>query len=159
MHRGHVQLAERLIKKHGLARVYFVPVKRSPFKTIAPVASAKDRLALLRLALAGNPKLKISKFELGRPAPSFTVDTVRHFRKKFPGAELFLIMGEDARRRFRQWKNWQEIEKDSKLIRLGRIGGISSSKIRSNISAGKNINKMVSPKVEAVLRRKNIYLS
>jgi len=147
-----------MLKAHSLARVYFVPVKRSPFKSSSPLASAKDRLAMLNLALAGHPAFMVSSCELQRPAPSYTAHTVRFFRQKFPGAELCLMMGKDALRQFGKWKNSDFIRKECRLISIPRIGGISSSKIRARLASGRALPKKNLPgTVERYALKRKIY--
>ena len=157
MHLGHLRLAEKMLRSQSLQRIYFVPVRRSPFKSKAPVASAKDRLAMLRLTLRGNPKLKISDCELCRPSPSYTVHTVRYFRKKFPRAGFFLLMGKDALKRFGKWKNAAEMRKECRLLTHARFGGISSSGVRSRAAAGRSLKGLVAGPVERFIRGKGLY--
>jgi len=80
IHLGHLASAEEAAYRLCLPRVLFVPAQRQPLKGAAPRASAADRLAMLRLAVADNPCFDVSPAELDRPAPSYTVDTLRALR-------------------------------------------------------------------------------
>ena len=144
-------------KARLLDKVYFVPVRRSPFKSKGPEAPAQDRLAMLKAALKGKPYLKISDCELRRPSPSYTIQTVRYFRKKFPKAQFFLLMGQDAMRHFGKWKNAREIRTECGLLSHKRFSGISSSAIRARVRAGKSLKGLVAKSVEAYIRRKGLY--
>ena len=157
VHLGHVRLAEKMLKSHALARIYFVPVKRSPFKTVPPRASAKDRLAMLNLAIGDNPCFLTSSCELDRPAPSYTIHTIKYFKKRFPGAEIFLLMGIDSLKHLGKWKNSAEIRKLCRIRTCPRIGGISSSKVRARLAKGGSVSRLIPGKVERWIRRKGIY--
>ena len=157
VHLGHVRLAGKMLKSSSLQKIYFVPVRRSPFKSKAPSASAAHRLSMLRLALRGKPRMEISRCELRRPPPSYTAHTVKFFRKKFPRAELFLVMGRDALRHFGKWRNAAEIRKECGLLPHARIGGISSTDIRARAQSGRGLKGLVHPAVERFVRRKGLY--
>lgn len=146
-----------MLKSKSIQRIYFIPVKRSPFKSRAPSASAKDRLAMLRLALRGNPALKISGCELGRSSPSYTVHTVKFFRRRFPGAQFYLLLGRDALKHFGKWKNPVEIRKECRLLPHARIGGISSSKIRARAASGRSLKGLAPGQVERYIVRQGLY--
>ena len=157
VHLGHVRLAEKILRAHALDRLFFVPVKRSPFKSAAPIAPAKDRLAMLRLAAGGMRGVQVSRCELNRPAPSYTIHTVKFFRKKFPKAELFLVMGKDARNRFKRWRSWREILRECRLAAAPRIGKFSSTAIRARLSRGERAAGLVPKKVERYIRLNRLY--
>ncbi len=96
VHKGHIQVAE--YARHHLAaeRVILIAAGRSPHKQQNPRASGVHRITMLRLAVEGHAGLDISDFELNRPQPSYTYDTVAHFRKVFgDGAALYWLLGAD----------------------------------------------------------------
>ena len=76
IHHGHLAIAEEVRERLGLERVLFVPARVPPHRSIAPGASAEDRHAMVRLAVADNPAFEVSRVELDRPGPSYSVDTV-----------------------------------------------------------------------------------
>lgn len=157
VHRGHIRLAEKILKSHSLNLIYFVPVARSPFKRARPAASGKDRLAMLRAAIRGKGRFRISDCELKRPALSYTIDTVKFFQRKFPGSDLFLLMGKDALRNFKKWRSWRKILKQTGQISHGRLGGISSTKIRARLRKGQAAGAWVPPGVENYIRNRRLY--
>ena len=157
VHLGHLRLGEKMRKSQSLQKIYFVPVRRSPFKSKEPMARAQDRLSMLRLTLRGKPFFKISDCELRRSAPSYTVHTVRFFRKKFPRAGFFILMGRDALKHFRKWKDSGEIRKQCGLLPHARFGGISSSRVRARARAGRSLKGLVAAPVERFIRRKGLY--
>jgi nicotinate-nucleotide adenylyltransferase len=77
IHVGHLHAARAASQAFGLARVVFVPARRSPFKPGRELAPAADRLEMIRLAIRGEPGFEASDLELERAGPSYTIDTVR----------------------------------------------------------------------------------
>jgi nicotinate-nucleotide adenylyltransferase len=76
VHVGHLAIAQAALDSAKLDRVVFVPARRSPLKDRGPFASEEDRLAMLEAAVKDEPRFAVSRVELDRPAPSFTVDTL-----------------------------------------------------------------------------------
>lgn len=109
IHVGHLQAALEVQAGFGLERVVFVPAALPPHKRSAEVAPAEDRLAMIALAIADNPGFELSEVEIRRPGPSFTIDTVRHFRESLPQARLYLIVGLDAFLEIDSWRAWREL--------------------------------------------------
>jgi len=104
VHAGHTTVAEFAAERLGAEKVIFIPAKRSPHKHVAPVASGDDRLAMLRLATAGRPRFEVSDCELRRKGPSYTLDTVLYFRKRFGGgADLCWLIGADMLTDLPKW--------------------------------------------------------
>ncbi len=86
-----------------------MPARQSPHKAgLAPVAGA-DRVAMLQLMTAGEPRFAIDQRELDRPGPSYTVDTLRALHAEQPGARWWLVIGQDQYARFDTWHEWREI--------------------------------------------------
>ncbi len=121
VHAGHLAVARAALRGLRLDLLLIVPSKRSPLKSRRP-APARHRLAMLRLAFRGMPKVRISTLELRRPAPSYTVDTLRALKRRWPGAELFLILGADAFAEFRRWRRPGEIRRLATLAAFPRPG-------------------------------------
>ncbi len=106
VHNGHLAIALAALEQVGLDRVVFVPARRSPLKEELPVASAADRLAMLQLAVAGEPRFYVSRIELDRPAPSYAVETLEALANE---GRLFLILGADAARDLPRWHRPERI--------------------------------------------------
>jgi nicotinate-nucleotide adenylyltransferase len=177
VHEGHLALARTAVREIRLDRLFFVPNRRSPLKSRAPVSEAPHRLNLLRLASKKVPRSRISLAELNRPGASYTVGTVRRFRSEYPGSRLFLVMGSDSLRGFKRWKSWRKIlelctlvvgkRKGSKAfpVKLGKkvlflkssMPGISSSRMRTALEAGKNLHRLVPPSVKDYIERHGLY--
>lgn len=128
IHKGHLTLAKSALHQLQLDRLYFVPTKKSPFKLNQPSAPIRRRMEMLRAEIKGMNRTFISDEELHRPAPSYTIDTLRHFAQNFPESELFLIMGTDTLAGFCRWKKWKEVLGLCKLAVAVRKGTPISKK-------------------------------
>jgi nicotinate-nucleotide adenylyltransferase len=119
VHVGHLAIAHAACESVPLDRVLFVLARRSPLKERGPVAPEADRLRMLELAVAGEPRFAVSRVELDRAGPSYTVDTL----ERLAGAdELFLILGSDAIADFPRWKDPERIAKLATLVVAERPG-------------------------------------
>ena len=106
IHLGHLRSAEEVAEAHALDRVLFVPSATPPHKRTVGLASAADRLAMVRLALTGNPRFRVSSIEIDRGGRSFSVDTLRALRTRMPTARFTFIVGDDAFREIASWKEY-----------------------------------------------------
>ena len=121
VHRGHLWAASEVIKRFNLDRIYLIPAALPPHKTTGLVAKADDRLAMINQAIADLPGLKVSDVELNRPGPSYTIDTIRHFKLTLAkGARIYLIMGLDAFLEIHTWKSHQELLEEIAFIVMAR---------------------------------------
>ena len=103
-HTGHLTVAAYAFERLSADRLVFIPARRSPHKSNGPSASGAARLAMIRLAISGRDGFAVSDCELHRPEPSYTLDTVRHFRGQFGSdAELFWLLGADAAADLDRW--------------------------------------------------------
>ena len=116
IHLGHLQVAQAARDQHRLARVILVPARCQPMKPSAPDASGRHRVAMIELAIEGQPALSVSDCELDRPGKSFTIDTILEFRAELgPDTELFFILGSDS---IRDLPKWHEVERLAELCTL-----------------------------------------
>ena len=104
VHRGHVMMAEEARDTLSLSEVLMVPAGHPMFKVNNKIAPAEHRLAMLRLAVAGKPHLRVSTIELERPGPSYTVDTIAALRERYGGGdEIYFILGWDSLEQLPEW--------------------------------------------------------
>jgi nicotinate-nucleotide adenylyltransferase len=109
VHRGHVALAEAALAGLPLGEVLWLP-SGSPGHRAPPVASASDRLAMLRLATAGNPRFRIDDGELNRSEPTYTVYTLKRLRAQLGNEHPFvLLLGSDSFLSLPTWLRWREL--------------------------------------------------
>lgn len=109
IHYGHLRLAEELGERLRLEEVRFVPSGTPPHRS-APAVTADHRLAMTRLAAAGNARFTVDERELRRTGPGYTFDTLKELRSDLGDARpLALLLGADAFLEFATWHRWREI--------------------------------------------------
>lgn len=110
IHHGHLRSAEEIAEELDLGRVLFVPSAEPPHKRRRDVAGAAHRLAMVRLAVRGNPRFRASDLEVRRGGRSYSVDTLRHLRRRLgPQAGLWFFVGLDAFREIESWRDYADI--------------------------------------------------
>src|SRR6185503_1095897 len=109
VHNGHLLVAMAACEELDLARLYFIPAAQSPFKPQQVTAPAETRLRLLRLALAGCAHYEVDDQEIRRGSVSYSIDTVRLYRKRFPGSELFYLIGADHIAQLPKWRDAEQL--------------------------------------------------
>ena len=174
VHGGHLALAEAARDLLRLDRVLLVVAASQPLKPGGPSAPAEDRYAMVRLALRGRPRLEASDLELRRPAPSYTVDTLRDLRASLPGtAEVLLILGADALADFPRWREVDAVRRLARIVGCPRPGSpapagvdevlpvstpdVSSSEIRRRLAAGASVAGLLPEDVLVYARERGLY--
>lgn len=127
IHLGHLRSAEEIRETFGLHRIYFVPAARPPHRSEDTLVAAPHRLRMVELAVADNPFFQASAVELERTGPSYSVDTIRHFRHELDPVSLFFVVGLDAFRDIHTWKDYATIPALCHLIVTSRPGVSSPS--------------------------------
>jgi nicotinate-nucleotide adenylyltransferase len=178
VHLGHLLVAQAACEEAGLQRLYFIPAAQSPFKPGTTTAPPADRLRLLRLALAGKSNYEIDEQEIKRGGVSYSIDTVRDYAKRFPGAELFYLIGADHVPSLAKWREAAELARLVTFVAIPRPGqaeaafappfkgralkgfplGVSASEIRARVKAGLPIDYLVTPAVAEAIRNYRLYL-
>jgi len=121
IHRGHIHAAGRVAKQFPLHKIVLIPSALPPHKVSDNLAPAEDRLEMIRLAAADRPALEVSDVELSRSGPSYTIDTVSHYRRRYASrTELYLIMGIDAFLEIETWKSYAELLQKIPFIVMSR---------------------------------------
>lgn len=178
-HVGHLLLAADACDALRLDKLIFVPAAAQPFKVDAPaVASPRDRLEMLRLAVGDDPRYSVDDTEIAREGLSYTVDTLEEIARRNIGAKLFLLVGEDALGGFPGWRNPERIAQLATLAvmhrgpssvsrKASRVSGtvaistrqvdVSSTEIRARLGAGKSIRGFVTDAVERFVGAKGLY--
>jgi nicotinate-nucleotide adenylyltransferase len=123
IHLGHTTVAEAAARQIDARKVIFVPAKLSPLKGFFPFARDADRLRMIELALAGNDLFTVSACELQRPAPSYTLDTVRQFQRDYgPQTSLHWLLGADGVGDLVHWYKIEELIDECHLTTMRRPG-------------------------------------
>jgi len=120
VHFGHLRTVEDIREKFKLQVVYFVLAKIPPHKLHKNIISAKERYKILKLAVQSNPFFKLSDIELKRKKPSYSLQTIKYFKKKFSNDNLYFILGSDAFYEIDTWYKFQEILASIDIIVMTR---------------------------------------
>lgn len=179
IHIGHLTIANHLAEHSDLDQVWFVVTPQSPFKKKNSLLDNRKRYEMVYLATKDYLKLKPSDIEFDLKQPNYTIDTLTYLEEKFPDYKFALIMGEDNLKSFHKWKNYEVIlenydiyvyprlsdgEIDNQFKNHPRIFNISapiielsSTFIRKEIKAGRNIRPMLPDKVWGYIDEMNFY--
>jgi nicotinate-nucleotide adenylyltransferase len=182
-HYGHLVIAEEARLVFGLDRVDFVTSADPPHKQGREISPAEHRYAMTLLSVASNPFFRVSRREIERSGPSYSVDTLREYGREWPGAELFFITGADAILEILTWHRADEAVRLCTFIAATRPGydlsrmervlppeylarirtvsvpgiEISSTDIRERLRQGQSIRYLVAEPVEQYIATYCLY--
>ncbi len=174
VHLGHLVAAEAAGEALG-AVVRFVPAREQPFKRAAHVATPEQRAAMLDLAVAGNPRLKVERLELTLPPPSYTVRTLRALAEREPGNRFTLLLGADAAQDLPAWHEVETLPGLADIVAFARPGApltrhpligrvievpaldISATLIRQRVGRGQSIRYLVPDAVRDYIAAHGLY--
>ena len=120
VHNGHLAAARQLRDVADLGEVWLMPNAMPPHRSAAPVASADDRLHMVRLAVDGQPGLLPSALEVDRGGVSYTIDTVRELAHRFPGRRFSILLGSDAALQIRSWHDADALLDEAHFVIFNR---------------------------------------
>jgi nicotinate-nucleotide adenylyltransferase len=183
-HYGHLALAENARVQLHLDRVLFVPAGQPPHKPNQPTTPAHHRAAMVQAAIADHPAFALSRVDLDRPGPHYTVDMLALLGRAYPGAELYFLIGGDSLAEFPIWRDSASIVRQARLAVMQRAGweadlealergtpgirerlvwldalhlDIASTDLRRRVRAGLPLRYLVPPTVEAYVREHGLY--
>ncbi len=179
VHLGHLLVADDVRRLLCLDRILFTPACRPPHKR-GPLAPYRHRLAMTRLAIAGEPGFELCRIEEDRPGPSYTADTLRELRSRSPGSRLWLIVGSDQYREMHRWHEPHAFTRLSNLAVVSRPGkprpalfpghaaarvrfldvirvAISAALIRERLAKGLSVRYMLPVRVGDYVARHGLY--
>ncbi|WP_295731495.1 nicotinate (nicotinamide) nucleotide adenylyltransferase [uncultured Muribaculum sp.] len=122
VHTGHMIVASYIAQWSALDEVWLVLSPQNPFKKDMALTPDADRLAMLRIAVAGSTCLRACDVELSMPRPSYTIDTLRHLSAMYPDYDFTLIIGSDNWESFSRWRSPAEIISEYGLVVYPRPG-------------------------------------
>jgi nicotinate-nucleotide adenylyltransferase len=183
IHTGHLVIAE--VARHALAldQIIFVPAGDPPHKG-SNVTAAAYRYEMVLLATADHMPFRVTRREIDRPGPSYSLITIREYRCELgSAAELFFVVGADAMLEIQTWHRWQEVLRECRFAVVGRPGSnsaallerlpealrsrvqlleapgcdVSSTGIRERVRRGEPIRYLVPPTVESYIRKHGLY--
>ncbi len=186
VHYGHLLIAENAFEQFSLDKVVFMPTGHSPHKDEAQILDAAHRSEMIKLAIADNPHFSCSDYEVQKDDVSYTYLTLQAFHERFPGNELYFIMGADSLAYLDRWQNPKEISELCIVLAAVRDGlnireltniqdflhkkygtriafintpnfSVSSCMIRSRVEASESIRYLVPDAVEQYIKQHGIY--
>jgi nicotinate-nucleotide adenylyltransferase len=178
VHLAHVALARSVRDDLQLDEVRWVPVG-NPWQKARTITAAVHREAMVKLAIEGEPRMRLERVELERAGPSYTLDTVRELQAREPGATWFLVIGQDQYAGLHTWNGWRELLGRVVLAVANRPGplapvdpevlrwphqsvplamlDISATDIRARAAAGLDISSLVPPEVARYIDSHRLY--
>ncbi|RXZ67971.1 nicotinate-nucleotide adenylyltransferase [Agromyces albus] len=124
IHHGHLVAASEVAQHLELDEVVFVPTGQPSYKS--DVTQAEHRYLMTVIATASNPRFTVSRVDIDRPKPTFTIDTLHDIRSQRPDADLFFITGADAIAQILSWKNVGELWELAHFVAVSRPGHVLS---------------------------------
>ena len=122
IHHGHLVAASEVASLFGLDEVIFVPTGEPWQKGHRRVSPAEHRYLMTVIATASNPRFWVSRVDIDRPGPTYTIDTIRDIAEQRPGAELYFITGADALAQILSWRGWQDAVQMARFVGVTRPG-------------------------------------
>ena len=120
VHDGHLRPAERAVTAFDLDELVYVPAGNPPHKLDEPRTAFAHRFAMLALATQSDDRCLVSDVEAEREGPTYTVDTLDEFRRRYPTARLYFLMGSDSFAQIATWRRWDELLSLASLVVLRR---------------------------------------
>ena len=176
IHHGHLSTASEVAELFDLDEVVFMPTGQSWQKTSRIVSPAEDRYLMTVIATASNPRFSVSRIEIDRAGPTYTVDTLRELTAE--GTELFFITGADALAGIATWDRSGELFDLAHFVGVTRPGfevsadgipsdrvsfvevpalSISSTDVRSRVETGKPVWYLVPDGVVQYVHKRHLY--
>jgi nicotinate-nucleotide adenylyltransferase len=171
VHNAHLAVAGAALRALGLGKILWLPTGTPPYRP-APVAPASHRVAMLRLAIAHEPRYAVDERELAPAASGYTYDSLTAMKQQDPQAQFTLLMGGDQYEKRSTWHRWTDLEKLAAVAVVARPGSrveagvrtipmapsaVSASDIRARVARGEDIAALVPPAVAAYIREKGLY--
>jgi nicotinate-nucleotide adenylyltransferase len=183
-HFGHLKMAEAALAQLQLDQVLFAPVGVQPLKQGAQSSTPEHRARMVELAIADQPHFALSRVDLDRPGPHYTVDLLAIIQRQYPEAALWFIMGEDSLGDLLRWREPARLIQLARLAVLRRSGcqpdwptldialpqlqsridwiehagiDISASDLRQRVQDGLPIDQLVPPKVLQFILEQQLY--
>ena len=175
IHQAHLIMAEQVYSKLNLDEVWFVPDNIPPHIQGKDAISAKDRIEMLKIATADNPHFKVEMIEILRGGVSYTIDTIKALKKRYPKINFYFIAGGDMISDLKNWRKPEELVELVKFVGVKRPGfvqksdypviwvdapfiSLSSTFIRHSVRHGSSIKYLVPDKVIEYIEKEGLYL-
>jgi nicotinate-nucleotide adenylyltransferase len=178
IHHGHLVAASEVATLYDLDEVIFVPTGAPWQKSERQVSPAEHRYLMAVIATASNPRFWVSRVDIDRAGPTYTIDTISDIAAQRPGAELFFITGADALAQILSWKNAEDALQLARFVGVTRPGydlsddhlpsdsvrlldvpamAISSSDCRQRVADGRPVWYLVPDGVVQYINKHHLY--
>jgi nicotinate-nucleotide adenylyltransferase len=179
IHNGHLIAASEVADEFSLDEVVFVPTGQPWQKDEVDVSPAEDRYLMTVIATASNPRFHVSRVDIDRKGPTYTIDTLRDLREVYgPDADLYFITGADALEKILSWKDAEQIFALAHFVAVTRPGfelsdahlpadtvslvqvpamAISSTDCRARVAQGKPVWYLVPDGVVQYIAKRHLY--
>lgn len=178
IHHGHLVAASEVAHAFALDEVIFVPTGKPWQKELATVAPAEHRYLMAVIATASNPRFKVSRVDIDRGGPTYTIDTLRDLRAQIPDADFYFISGADAIKQIFSWKDADKLWDLAHFVGVSRPGhprdlsalpnqevswleipalAISSTDCRARVSTGLPVWYLVPDGVVQYIQKHQLY--
>jgi nicotinate-nucleotide adenylyltransferase len=161
IHNGHLMLAENARVNLGLDLIIFIPCWKSPYQHKTESVGFISRYQMIDKALKHNYYMRVSNYEYKKD-PSYTIDTLKRFKKHYPKDQLYLIVGPDGVKTFDTWKDNKEYDRYAIVVFAGKNFFcpkvyIRSTLIRKMLKNGNPIRYLVPDTVNKYIKEKGLY--
>ena len=177
IHHGHVMLANYLVEFSDLDELWFVVSPQNPLKRKVDLLDDDERLRMVQLAVGDDPRFRVSDVEMHLPTPSYTINTLTALSERYPEDQFVFICGMDSLQNLHQWREYQKILDNYKLLvfpREGYDGGdlaghpsvtilktpileISSTFIRNCVAEGRDVRHFMPAKAFDYMQEMGFY--
>lgn len=187
VHVGHIEMAKQVLKQYpDIEQLFLMPNHLPAYKDGDELVPARDRLAMLSLAVSGIERINVSEYEIVREGYTFTVDTLRRIKAENESLRIYFIIGDDSLFSFHKWYQFEEVMKLCRILVFAREESreqvkqyiadfsarypyaefeyvempqvpVSSSEIRACCKAGKDITGMVPERVQRYIEEHGLY--
>ena len=122
IHHGHLVAASEVADRFDLDEVLFVPTGQPWQKAGRQITPAEDRYLMTVIATASNPRFSVSRVDIDRGGPTYTIDTLKDLREQYPNEQLYFITGADALASIMSWHDWEEMFELAEFVGVTRPG-------------------------------------
>jgi nicotinate-nucleotide adenylyltransferase len=186
IHLGHLLTAQDALEQIGLDYVKFIPSAMPPHKVVDKLASERDRLQMIKLAIRGNDRFEVDDIEIKRGGKSYSVDTLTELHRRNPRADFYFIIGADSLRELHLWREVTRLVHLCTFVTVPRPGfepkpvvdprldaatrrrlrqhvlrghacDIASRDIRARVASGQSICYLVPEAVREYIRGRSLY--
>ena len=185
IHVGHLHIARQARQRLNLDRVVFVPAGQPPHKLAQALTGPEHRFEMVRRAVDGLTHFSVSRIDLDRPGPSYSVDTVRLLQERWgPQTRIYFLIGADSLADLPKWYHTRQLLDLCQVVAVGRPGyrvdlaalerrfpgappvillesvslvDVSATRVRQRVAEGRSIEGLVPPAVAAYIAAHGLY--